>query len=142
MNIDLYLILLGLIFSFAWELVIRGSKRWQETWEAHIDRLENPITGPLYKTIYCSGKTYYSVSKINEIIAIVIIVVWFLLLIQHCISKYSTEPLKDTVISIILPIAAIIGTFFCIIILFLCGRTAGGRFKIKEKGEGFIERST
>jgi hypothetical protein len=50
MHLDLYLILLGGIFSLAWLLVIKGSKRWQENWEAHIDKLEDGITGPLYKT--------------------------------------------------------------------------------------------
>ncbi len=41
---------IGLLFTWAWFLVNRGSKYWQENWENHVDLLEDPITGPLYKT--------------------------------------------------------------------------------------------
>jgi len=76
MHIDLYLLLLGFLFSLSWYLVIRGSKCWQENWEAHIDNLEDLISGPLYRTIHYSGRRYYSVSKLNEIMALVVILVW------------------------------------------------------------------
>lgn len=42
---------IGLLFTWAWFLVNRGSKYWQENWENHVDMLEDPITGPLYKTV-------------------------------------------------------------------------------------------
>lgn len=76
MNFDLYLLLLGFLFSLSWYLVIRGSKVWQENWEAHIDHLEDLVSGPLYRTIHYHGDRYYSVSKLNEILALVIIFVW------------------------------------------------------------------
>ncbi|MRT93129.1 hypothetical protein [Ancylomarina sp. 16SWW S1-10-2] len=76
MNLDLYLLLLGFLFSLSWYLVIRGSKGWQENWEAHIDLLEDLVSGPLYKTIHYRGNRFYSVSKLNEILALVIIFVW------------------------------------------------------------------
>jgi hypothetical protein len=40
---------IGLIFTWAWFLVNRGSKYWQENWENHVDMLENDVVGPLYK---------------------------------------------------------------------------------------------
>jgi hypothetical protein len=83
MHLDLYLLLLGLLFSITWYLVMLGSKTWQHNWEAHIDRLENYISGPIYKTVYYSGARFYSVSKLNEIIALVVIMVWGGLLIQY-----------------------------------------------------------
>jgi hypothetical protein len=83
MKIDLYLLLLGFLFSLSWYLVIRGSKCWQENWEAHIDKLEDLVSGPLYKTIHYSGHRYYSVSKLNEIMALVVFLVWSCLLIQY-----------------------------------------------------------
>lgn len=48
---DLAVILacLGIVFSFAWVCVNRGSKFWQENWEKHVDVLEDEVTGPLYK---------------------------------------------------------------------------------------------
>src|SRR5262249_38894798 len=39
---------LGLVFSFAWYLVNRGSKFWQNNWERHVDLLEEMTLGPLY----------------------------------------------------------------------------------------------
>src|SRR4051794_40275378 len=42
---------LGLVLSVSWYCVNRGSKRWQENWENHVDMLENPVIGPLYKTV-------------------------------------------------------------------------------------------
>lgn len=88
MYIDLYLLLLGFLFSLSWYLVIRGSKCWQENWEAHIDHLEDLVSGPLYKTIHYSGNRYYSVSKLNEIMALVVILVWCSLF-YHYASKLS-----------------------------------------------------
>src|SRR5688572_17421430 len=41
---------LGFVFSFAWSCVNKGSKRWQENWENHVDMLEDGIFGPLHKT--------------------------------------------------------------------------------------------
>ena len=47
--LELVIISLGICFSLSWFLVNRGSKKWQENWEAHIDILENKVTGPIYK---------------------------------------------------------------------------------------------
>ncbi|HAO07224.1 MAG TPA: hypothetical protein DCQ50_09580 [Chryseobacterium sp.] len=79
---ELYIICIGLIFSFAWKYVIIGSKRWQENWEMHIDYLEDYVTGPLYKTVFRKGR-FYSVSKINLILSNIIIVVWIAILYSY-----------------------------------------------------------
>src|SRR5450756_1569578 len=39
---------LGFVFSFAWYCANRGSKKWQENWENHVDLLEIDDVGPLY----------------------------------------------------------------------------------------------
>lgn len=62
-NIELLLAAMGLIFSISWYLVNKGSKKWQENWEKHIDLLENEITGPIYKTVL--RKKAPSVSRVN-----------------------------------------------------------------------------
>jgi hypothetical protein len=87
MHLDLYLILLGLIFSVAWLLIQKASKRLQVNWEAHIDRFEEYISGPLYKTIFCTSKTFYSITDVNEVLAYVVIGVWVMLLIQYLSQK-------------------------------------------------------
>ena len=89
MHFDIYVLALGVIFSLAWLLVIKGSKRWQENWEKHIDRLENLVSGPLYKTIFYEGKRYYSVSKLNEMMAFTVLLVWIGLFVQTLHSRYS-----------------------------------------------------
>lgn len=86
--IPFYLICIGLVFSFAWTYVIKGSKRWQENWEGHINKLEDFISGPIYKTINNkNGRTFYSVSKINEILSYLIIVVWIGFLFEFILSS-------------------------------------------------------
>jgi hypothetical protein len=139
--LDFYLILLGIIFSVAWLLAILGSKRWQENWEKHIDYLENEITGPLYKTLYYNGKKYYSVSKINQILACVVLVTWCFLLIQYvytknnifeCIFEFISNNFK-IIFFIVLPF---LGTCFCIVFMFKKGQTSGGDLNAEFKKDG------
>ncbi len=77
---------LGLVLSAGWYLANRGSKYWQENWERHVDLLEDEILGPLFKTTisasqyrfrWLCGGYRYSVSGINQIISIYVMVLWF-----------------------------------------------------------------
>jgi len=93
---DLSVILscLGIVFSFAWFCVNKGSKQWQENWENHVDMLEDERVGPLYKTVLkreeatrldyvkelINGPAPYSVSKINQIISLFVTILWCVLL--------------------------------------------------------------
>lgn len=72
---ELYIICIGILSSIAWIYVILGSKRWQTNWEAHIDKLENYVTGPIYKTLHHRGLSY-SVSKINFVLSLIVFTVW------------------------------------------------------------------
>ena len=97
---DLAVILscLGMVFSFAWVCVNRGSKFWQENWEKHVDVLEDKVTGPLYKIVMSrntmtktgekavhlfTGPSPISVSKVNQIISLYVFVLW------ACLFCYS-----------------------------------------------------
>lgn len=93
---------LGLVFSFSWWCVNKGSKRWQENWENHVDMLENEFIGPLYKTVASrppvaehtklgpfwyrwlkhgvAGPAPFSVSNINQIVSLFVTLVWLLLI--------------------------------------------------------------
>jgi hypothetical protein len=146
MYFDLYMILLGGIFSVAWLLVIRGSIQWQNNWEAHIDKLEDEITGPLYKTVYYKGRWYYSVSRISEVLAVVVIVVWGILLIRYffhnCImlrNIFACFPQFEKILFVILPIIAAI---VCVFLLFIKCQTANGKVKADLNGRKgvFLER--
>lgn len=81
----------GFVFTFAWFEVNRGSKKWQENWENHVDMLEDHVTGPLYKTWlirpegdamfekWVTGPANVSVSKINQIISLFTLWTWLIL---------------------------------------------------------------
>ena len=96
----------GLIFSIAWFFANKGSKQWQENWENHVDLLEDDVIGPLYKTVITrpkyDNKWFYpkgvwdrfwmfvagepgpfSVSKINQMVSLYMIFLWFILLIKE-----------------------------------------------------------
>ncbi|TSK06589.1 MAG: hypothetical protein FPO08_07970 [Geobacter sp.] len=90
---------LGITTTWAWHLVLRGSKYWQENWEAHVDYLEDEFQGKLYKFVK-SGKDYtengeifftqaypFSVSKINILLSIYAFILWLLLLVWFFIEK-------------------------------------------------------
>ena len=83
--------LIGLVFTYAWYWVNRGSKFWQENWENHVELLEDAITGPLFKVIaerpdadwrhrtfddWCIGPRAVSVSKINGVVSMFVLMVW------------------------------------------------------------------
>lgn len=80
---------LGLVLSFAWYLVNRGSKFWQNNWERHVDMLEDLTIGPLYKIVATSpgnnpltDAAHFSVTKINQMLSLFITMVWILLLLK------------------------------------------------------------
>lgn len=94
---------IGLVFSFAWTCVNKGSKYWQENWENHIDLLEDNFIGPLYKSVASRapisaplwsrvglalrtrlllvGPSPFSVTKINQIVSLFMVFLWLGLLL-------------------------------------------------------------
>ena len=128
---------LGVVFSFAWLLVNRGSKYWQENWEKHVDILEDKVTGPLYKTVLSrrkltgrreksihlvTGPSAFSVSKVNQIISLYVFILWVIILI------YSLTPFNLTA-ELNLFCCVVVGlTIVCCVILFFLGRTYEGSY--------------
>jgi hypothetical protein len=116
---------LGLVFSFAWYCVNRGSKRWQTNWEYHVDNLEDDVIGPLYKTVisgpapqgllkrieaWIVGPGNFSVSKINQIVSAFVTVLWAALVfnalppfdLKASVNWYYTFLLSTALMAIIL----------------------------------------
>jgi len=97
----------GFIFSYAWFMVNRGSKAWQENWENHVQLLEDKIAGPIYKvtTTRPKGKSngeplleqlltsprMYSVSKINSIVSFHVVLIWAALTIVAVASLWIDD---------------------------------------------------
>lgn len=81
---------LGLVFAFAWYLVNRGSKFWQNNWERHVDLLEDMTLGPLYKVVAKSSEKNpltaagsFSVTKINQMLSLYVTFVWLVLMLRE-----------------------------------------------------------
>lgn len=131
--------LVGYIFSFAWYLVNRGSKYWQKNWELHVDFLEDKIMGSLYK-MYNNPKNYRfinllngypsSVSKINQLLSIIITLVWGVLF-TDALSTIIKNVLAPLIIINIVPVVSLlIASKIAVVVLtaisiLICWRTKG-----------------
>lgn len=108
---------LGVVFSFAWFCVNRGSKYWQENWEKHVDVLEDTVIGPLYKVVLSRNKTLsckdkcidfitgpvpLSVSKINQMISFYMTILWLAISFDSIFILYKTGGLTPLYIVVIL----------------------------------------
>lgn len=92
--------IIGFVFTWAWFLVNRGSKFWQENWENHVGMLEDSVVGPLYKTVlhrpkdstyiakFVTGPAKVSVSKINQWVSTFTLLIWLALIFQ-VLPKFS-----------------------------------------------------
>ena len=98
---------IGLLFTWAWFLVNRGSKYWQENWENHVDMLEDETVGPLYKTVLLHrpekrpffvkhglGPLAISVSRVNLLVSIFTLCIWATLLIHSLPPFHLTTPVS------------------------------------------------
>lgn len=144
---------IGLIFTWAWFQVNRGSKYWQENWENHVDMLEDEITGPLYKTVLrrpedtehleideakwvlfleknVTGPAAISASKINQLVSTFTLLIWF------CLIIYSiTETVQSTVIVIGEIVIGLITLGF-FLLLYKSAGTYGGELEHVAKKRG------
>jgi len=131
---------LGLLFSFAWYCVNRGSKQWQENWENHVSLLENDVIGPLFKTVllrhesqknvfrdFLIGPGQFSVSKINQIVSLYVTCFWIFLLGYSTPIRFDFK-IDSIVWSYTIPI---ILTFITCVIIFFFGRSDFNSEKIK-----------
>ncbi len=112
-------------FSLAWTLVNKGSKFWQKNWEAHIDNLEESVTGKLHETYLNTDyegskkdfdkcpfnpKAYdYSVTRITMITSILLTIVSIVLVAFYsCLLFFKTRdnytPLQEHIKWIFIPI--------------------------------------
>lgn len=115
----------GFVCSFAWALVNRGSKRWQENWEILVGEFEEEITGELFslrrektkKHIWLSASKF-SVSKITIALSDFTVIVWLSLLFYHFIKIFQTTHIFSIAA---LPIFAIIGTLLFALFMYCSG---------------------
>ena len=132
----------GVILSLAWYLVNRASSAWQRNWEAHIDALEDPITGPLYKTVFAPenahslfdwfGPLNMSPSKLTVAVSLFVTIIWGGLVVYALPASWN----RLSVLQNIDVRLAVLGftAFACFALLRWC-RTGGGNYKL-----GFRQR--
>lgn len=79
---------LGFLLSLLWYMANRGSKFWQENWEAHIEELSTHLGVPIFgiikrreHSIWNPMQEYpFSVSKVNQMVSLIITFAWLLML--------------------------------------------------------------
>ena len=94
---------LGFFFTFAFFLVNKGSKMWQENWENHVAVLGQQIVGPLFSTILIrpsepesiaasiTSPGKFSVSKINQWVSFHLLIIWICLAVHAvCVESPKT----------------------------------------------------
>ena len=143
-DLTLVIACFGAVCSFAWALVTRGSKYWQESWESKVDQYEKPVIGRFFaheepvqshKGRWLRARRF-SVSKISIGLSDYIFALWMALL--------SAEVLRRFLPANSLPLFSEIGTSIFLlfslafaICLFVYGRSSARpdeiEFKKKDK---------
>lgn len=127
---------LGVVFSFAWYLVNRGSKFWQNNWERHVDLLEDMTLGPLYKVVAVNternpltASKQFSVTKINQMLSLFVTLVWVVLFAKS-VGPISLDREFDAY-----KFAATVLTVVALAAIWTCGRSTIGDEKSKLKSK-------
>lgn len=87
----LLLAALGFLLSLLWYMANRGSKFWQENWEAHIEELSTHLGVPIFGIIKRREHSIqnlmqeypFSVSKVNQMVSLIITFAWLLMLCKE-----------------------------------------------------------
>jgi hypothetical protein len=85
----------GMVCSFAWTLLNRGSKYWQESWETKVNNSEVDVTGVFFaqeeerqdKGWWLSAQKY-SVSKLAIALSDYVFLLWFFLVAAEILRQY------------------------------------------------------
>jgi hypothetical protein len=116
-QIVLIVAVLGALAAFTAVLSAKGSKFWQENWEAHVDFLEVSVEGQLHTTALLSDTVSYSVSRVNERFLQMLFVGWIVAFVAGGLSLWfpklmSLEYRTASGIQIAVPASALIGGIF------------------------------
>lgn len=141
-EISYIVICVGIVTSWAWYFINKGSKAWQRNWENHVDMLEDYITGPLYKRV--SVDKTFSVSKINELVSQFIAWIWVFIAVHYWIVNGKIDfliQLVEKLREISIPWIEIILTILVIVYLYrmIFGK---GRGRFGARKVSFYKRET
>lgn len=145
--LPLILTSIGIVTTMAWYLVNRGSKFWQENWERHVDMLEDSVIGPLYKTtiqrkpldnnfLKLTTKYPFSVSSINILLSLFILLIWFFLLVYDVFSVFHYIAIHKAELIFEIPIYLLLMTTFGALSSFLVFGISGlqeAKYKFEQR---------
>ncbi len=148
-DLSVFLSCVGLVFSFGWVCVNKGSKYWQENWEKHVDILEDHITGPLYKielkrndemsrgelwSNFVTGPAQVSVSKVNILISVYVFVLWIFFLF-YSLPEFS----RSASINWYYIVSILLAIFACISFIWQGKSYKDGSYHIAKKRQSRIK---
>lgn len=139
----LLLAALGFLLSLLWYMANRGSKFWQENWEAHIKELSTHLGVPIFGIIKSREHSIrnlmqeypFSVSKINQMVSLIVTFAWLLILCKEMGLSELLESIPFSVCYKTLAGGIVIMLSFLIIV---CCK--GFAAKVSKKGDKFERR--
>jgi len=129
-GLELVISSFGFICSFAWSLVNRGSKYWQENWERKVEQVECEVLGePFFAEreevqkpeIMWLRARQFSVSKLAIALSDFTVVLWLALMAW---TAWSPTPVQVASISHCLKIAIPVASIIFALMLLCLGRTS------------------
>jgi hypothetical protein len=113
-QIVLIVAVLGALAAFTAILSAKGSKFWQENWEAHVDFLEVAVEGQLHTTALMAKTLSYSVSRVNERFLQLLLTGWIVAFGAGSLTLWfpglmSLEYRTASILQIAIPAVALVG---------------------------------
>ena len=141
----LLLAALGFLLSLLWYMANRGSKFWQENWEAHIEELSTHLGIPIFgiiksrkHSIYnVMGQYPFSVSKVNQMVSLFITISWVLVFIKEVLSFPSLKIDLSFLKGIPFWIFIIVGLLIILLVIFQCRGFAAKTPKKRKNADYF-----
>lgn len=139
--IALAICLLGFVFSILWTMMAKGSKAWYEVYERKIELFEddnnisknyryciknneNVKPKKMDSCLFSTNAGPFSVSKINILIGVLLIIIWTFLFIFHLIYLscilYSSKCCDSIIFCIIILCLFAIGIYIGVYFLLTC----------------------
>ncbi len=123
-HLSLILAVLGYLLSLLWYMANRGSKYWQENWEAHIEELSTHLGIPIFgiiksrkHSIWNLREEYpFSVSKVNQMVSLIITFGWLMMLLKEIEILNFLKITSDSIIYKVFVGILVITVSFLIII--------------------------
>ena len=134
---------LGFLLSLLWYMANRGSKFWQENWEAHIEELSTHLGVPIFGIIKRREHSIrnlmqeypFSVSKVNQMVSLIITFTWLLMLCKEIGGSKLLENIPFSDWYKVLAGGIVIMLSFLIIIIRCCRGFAAKESRKEDKLE-------